>query len=111
MSKLNKIQISEFRVGDHNLHIETSRHCKPKAPIEKRTCCKCGSVADEIHFFVDCLLYDEPRVKYKLIETHSNNDSTTTFVEVFINDGKTHMIAKFLIEAFETRNKICKSTT
>ena len=29
MSKLNKrekIQISKFRVGDHNLHIETGRH-------------------------------------------------------------------------------------
>ena len=39
MSKLNKRekkQISKFRVGDHNLRIETGRHCKPKTPIEKK---------------------------------------------------------------------------
>ena len=46
----------------------------------RATCCKCGSVEYEIHFFVDSLLYDEPRVKYKLIETHGNKDSTTQFV-------------------------------
>ena len=79
------------------MHIETGRHCKPKTPIEKRTFCKYGSVQDEIHFFVDCLLYDEPRVKYKLIETHGNKDFTTKFVEIFNNGGKTHIIAKFLI--------------
>ena len=64
MSKLNKRekkQISKFRVGDHNLRIETGRHCKPKTPIEKRTCCKCGSVEDEIHFLltVYCVMNQE----------------------------------------------------
>ena len=39
--------------------------------------------------------YDEPRVKYKLMETHGNKDSITKFVQVFIYGGKTHMIAKF----------------
>ena len=85
MSKLNKsekIQISKFRVGDHNLHIETGRHCKPKTPIDKKTCCNCNKVEDEVHFLVDCLLYDEPRVKYKFIAPHGYHDSTAKFVEI-----------------------------
>ena len=57
-----KIQIRKFRVGDHNLNIETGWHGGPKTPTKKRTCCKCGTVVDEIHFFVDCL-YDEPRIR------------------------------------------------
>ena len=35
------------------------------------------------------------RVKYKLIETHGNKDSTTKFVEVLNNDVKTHIIIIF----------------
>ena len=48
------------------------------------------------------ILYDEQRVEYKLLETHGrpNNNSIATFVEVFKNDGKTHMIATFVQEAF-----------
>ena len=45
--------------------------------------------------------YDEQRVEYKLLETHGrpNNNSIATFVQVFKNDGKTHMIATFVQEA------------
>ena len=50
-------------------YIETGRHCKPKMPIEKRTCYKIAQLKMKYIFFVDCLLYDEQRVKYKLIET------------------------------------------
>ena len=113
MSKLNKsekIQISKFRVGDHNLHMETGRHCKPKTPIDKRTCCNCNEVEDKVHFLVDCLLYDEPRVKYKLIAPHGYHDSTAKFVEILKNDEKSHNLTTFLKEAFEIRNKVCKSS-
>ena len=53
MSELNqreKIKISTFRVGDHNLHMESGRHRKHETPNEKRNCCKCGSVEVEIIF-------------------------------------------------------------
>ena len=48
--------LSKFRLSDHNLGIELGRRCKPKLPVQERTCQRCNSneIDDEFHLLFSC---------------------------------------------------------
>ena len=50
--------VAKLRSGNHNLRIETSRHCVPKIPENLGICQNCSSreVENEIHFLFYCNL-------------------------------------------------------
>ena len=55
--------MASFRSSSHDLEIEKGRHFN--IPREFRYCCYCETIVeDEIHFVLNCPLYDELRLKY-----------------------------------------------
>ena len=51
--------VAKLRSDNHDLRIETSRHCVPKIPENLRICqnCQSSSEANEIHFLFYCNSY------------------------------------------------------
>ena len=54
--------LAKLRCSNHSLLIETGRHSKIEVSDGK--CSRCNKVEDEIHFSVECLLYDLTRDKF-----------------------------------------------
>jgi hypothetical protein len=48
--------------SSHTLEIEKGRHAKPKLERSKRVCKFCNVVEDELHFLINCTLYNNERV-------------------------------------------------
>ncbi len=66
--------LSRLRCGTLPLAIETGRYSKPKKPLEERLCtlCHLNAIESEVHFLIDCPLYDDLRTI--LVTTFKNND-------------------------------------
>ena len=62
----HKKTINKFRLGNHRLRIETGRHTIPKTPENLRIClfCHLNEVEHELHFILNCHLYDNLRSKF-----------------------------------------------
>ena len=63
---------AKFRMGNHNLKIETGRHSYPQIPENLRACdhCETGNIENETHFLFRCKLYNQIRnTLYKNIES------------------------------------------
>ena len=54
--------LAKFRCSNHSLLIATGKHSKTE--VSDRKCSRCNKVEDEIHFSVECLLYDLTRNKF-----------------------------------------------
>ena len=52
--------LAKLRCSNHS--IETGRHSKIE--VSDRKCSRCNKIEDEIHFSVECLLYDLTRDKF-----------------------------------------------
>ena len=54
---------SKFRIGNHNLKIETGRFTIPKTPEDLRICdhCNLNSAENELHILFHCDLYNDLR--------------------------------------------------
>ena len=50
--------ISKFRSVSHILEIERGQHTRPITPLENRLCPSCKAVETEIHFLLECPLYE-----------------------------------------------------
>ena len=48
--------VAKWRSGNHDLRIETGRHCFPKIPESVRICQHCSSnnIENELHIIFDC---------------------------------------------------------
>ena len=97
--------ISKLRCSDHALEIEKGRHVKGKTltPRNERICtfCKNGQVEDEEHFLLKCDVYNSLRREHNFenfIEAHE-----------FFREENLSTLGKYLIEAFEAREKIIKT--
>ena len=55
------IAFSRFRNGSHILEIERGRYTNPRTPREDRLCVACKVVEDELHFLINCKLYQHER--------------------------------------------------
>ena len=67
---------AKFRLGNHNLKIETGRHSCPKIPEDLRTCdhCETQNIENEIHLLFRCKLYNQIRnTLYNDIESKYQN--------------------------------------
>ena len=76
-------------MGNHNLRIETGRHCYPRIPVHERTCKMChqNQIEDEYHFFTHCELYKDERVELlcQLIALNENDIVVEDPHQTFIN--------------------------
>ena len=95
--------LAKRRCSNHSLLIETDRHSK----IEEsdRKCSRCNKVEDEIHFNVECLLYDLTRDKF--VKNFSININGVNMKDAFIclfssKEAKLlKQFAKFITACFE----------
>ena len=57
---LHRTAVNKFRLGNHQLHIETGRHTVPKTPEKLRICtlCQPNDIENESHFLFSCALYN-----------------------------------------------------
>ena len=62
----HKKTLNKFRLGNHQLLIETGRHKIAKTPENLRICpfCQLNEVEHEIHFIFSCQLYNSLRSKF-----------------------------------------------
>ena len=63
---LDRTAINKFRLGNHQLLIETGRQTVPKTPEKLRICTSCQSndVENESHVLFSCALYNNFRSKF-----------------------------------------------
>ena len=98
--------ITKLRCSDHALEIEKGRHKKgnTRTQTHERVCtlCKNGQVENEEHFLLKCNIYASVRRKYKF----------ECYKEVldFFKEENRNTFGKYLIEAFEMREKIIKTS-
>ena len=57
--EVERIVVSRYRSGSHNLRIETGRMCNPSIPREERMCCCNSGIQSLQHIFFDCPLLAE----------------------------------------------------
>ena len=53
-----RMAISKLRSSSHILEIERGRHTRPITPLENRLCPSCKVVETEIHFLLECPMYE-----------------------------------------------------
>ena len=98
--------ISKLRCSDHALEIEKGRHKKgnTRTQAHERVCtiCKNGYVEDEEHFLLKCGAYNSVRKKYKF---ENFNEALE-----FFNEENLSTLGKYLIEAFEIRETMMKTS-
>ena len=88
---------AKIRCSDHVLEIEKGRH--KKIHRDERICkvCNCKEIETEDHFLTKCTFYNKIKTKYDIGPT---NDSL-----IFINDTKSEVLGKYLIDAFDERKR------
>ena len=105
---------SKFRIGNHNLKIETGRFTIPKTPEDLRICdhCNQNSVENELHILFHCDQYNDLR-KTLFIKINDRNTLFTNYnihdkVCFLFNNTDSHisrLTANFVFQAFERRKK------
>ena len=61
MLELERVTITRYRTGSHNLKIEKGRHAYPKIPREQRLCTCNDNVQSLRHILFECTLLDDLR--------------------------------------------------
>ena len=95
-------RISKLRCSDHSLEIEKGRHKKgiTRNQPHDRLCtlCKNEEVEDEEHFLLKCDVYNSLRSKYNFEDLKEPLE--------FFKEENLNTLGKYLIEAFELREKM-----
>ena len=109
-----RVGSNKFRIGNHNLKIETGRFTIPKTPEDLRICdhCNLNSVENELHILFHCDLYNDLR-KTLFIKINDRNTLFTNYnihdkVCFLFNNTDSHinrLTANFVFQAFERRKK------
>ena len=77
--ELDRITMSRYRSGSHNLRIESGRFCVPKVDRELRTClCNNSDVQTLSHCLLSCSLLTELRERYEIISVEQAMSSPST---------------------------------
>ena len=96
---------TKLRCSNHSLLIEQDRYSKLE--VAERLCKKCNKVEDEIHFLIECKLYDSVRKKFFSDNNIISIDGNTrdTFMYCLNNKDKNFIlnVAKFTTACFELR--------
>ena len=107
---------AKFRMGNHNLKIETGRHSYPKIPENLRTCDHCETGNIETHFSFRYKLYNQIRnTLYNNIEsryqsfTKMNTKDAVLFLFNNVDSFVCKNVAYFIYERFRIRDAVTKS--
>ena len=107
-----RFQLSRFRLSNHSLKIEIGRH--NGIPKDQRYCAFCENIVEtEIHFMLDCPLYDPMRTK--LIEYVNRENLLFQFYTkeqkfaYLLSKADQRVIAEFIYKNFELRTFLSKS--
>ena len=94
--------IAKLRCSDHALEIEKGRH--KKIHRQERMCKVCigKEIETKDHFLTKCKFYDKIKTKYKTIPTNNSL--------VFIRDTNSEVLGKYLLDAFDEREKALNET-
>ena len=106
--------VANLRSGNHDLRIETGRHCIPKVPEHLRICkfCSCNEVENESHVLFSCNLYqdirkkffDDVSLRYANFSTLNNSDKVL-FLFNNIDPFICKKLGYFTFEAFQKRKQ------
>ena len=96
--------LAKLRCSNHPLSIETGRHCNIE--LLDRKWSRCDKIEDEIHFSVECPLYDLNRNKFYRDYNVICAEAKTTFVQLFTSREPTLLkhLARFINACFEIRS-------
>ena len=86
--ELERILLSRYRCGSHNLRIETGRMCNPFLPRDERYCCCNSGVQSLHHVLFECPLTATIREEY----------AYTSIEEAFKEDDITQLLLKMELE-------------
>ena len=107
--------LSKFRLSNHQLMIEVGRH--KKIPKLQRFCPFCPSpvIEDEIHFLINCPLYDPLRrdiydICLELKPTLPFYTDEQTFLFMMTSTNLYRVLAKFIHEAMNMRKELLSNT-
>ena len=77
-----RIATSKLRATSHTLEIERGWYTKPKNDISKRLCPVCYTIEDEVHFLINCKLYEPERQRiFLMISDKKQNFQSLNDVE------------------------------
>ena len=110
-----RMAISKFRSSSHILEIERGRHTRPITPLENRLCPSCKVVETEIHFMLECTMYQcyrrELFNKVLSVEPYLNDllpVNKFTYLMTSSNEQVLKWVGKFIYLAFNKRANIMK---
>ena len=101
--------IAKLRLSAHDLAIETGRRARPHVPASERYCKFCtGQVEDEIHFLIQCPMYQSERQQlYNVfkIDRPTSMDVIETFRILMCSDQTEELnsLGNFILNAFNLR--------
>ena len=80
--EIERIAVSRYRSGSHNLRIETGRLSKPLVPREERICCCSTGIQSLNHVLFECPLLAELHEEYGFtsVEQAFNDDGIAKFI-------------------------------
>lgn len=115
INKHLRSKLTKLRLSAHSLAIETGRYSKPITPAEERFCKSCKSkVEDELHFLLDCPIYNKLRDKFFTLfnkNLNGTNDTPLKIASSLLNPTTiqdTKNICLYLQESFSIRDKFLK---
>ena len=96
--------LAKLRCSYHSFLIETGRH--RNVELAERECSLCGRIEDEIHFSVECPLYDTTRNKFFRDFNISCVEMIVTFIRLLIlrEPNLLEQLARFINACFEVRS-------
>ena len=111
LSYIQKRVLSNFRCSSQNLMIEKGRHLSTERDLRFCPICKNLNIfviEDEYHFFFECKPFEKVREKYFETSWLRVRNKRVFFYSILECTRKNAIIkvAKYLLEAFDLRNKI-----
>ena len=115
VNPLHRTAINKFRLGNHQLRIETGRHTVPKTPENLRICslCQSNDIENESHVLFSCAFYnnlrskvfDEISEKYQFFKVLDLN-SKILFLFNSIDPFICRSVASFVFHIMNFRHKM-----
>ena len=106
-----RIATSKLRASSHALEIERGRYTKPKTDISKRLCPVCYTIEDEVHFLINCKLYEpEWQLLFLMINEKKQNLQSLNDIEkltFLLSNWDNQLIVwigKFIYKCFQARS-------